>query len=145
MVVASRLFACSIASAETLLIPVPARTLVPGEQFSGSEFLQKSFEVSPIAKANYVTDSAQLESMEALRPLPAGRPIPLAFLAQKADVRKGRATVARFSTLGIEILGQLTPLRDAHAGEIVPCKNLASGLTTSAMALADGSLSVGTE
>jgi flagella basal body P-ring formation protein FlgA len=134
---------CAIANAETLQIPVPIRNISPGEQINGNEFLQKSFEVSSIAKTNYVTQQAQLADMEAFRILRGGKPVPLASLKRKAAVRKGQITVARFASFGVEIAGQLMPLKDGHEGEIIPCKNLTSGLTIEAIAMVDGSLSVG--
>jgi flagella basal body P-ring formation protein FlgA len=132
-----------MAAAETLEIPVPIKTISPGEQFKDEAFLKKSFEVSPIAKTNYVTQQAQLENMEAFRTLRAGKPIPLVFLRKKADVRKGIETVARFSSFGVEIVGQLTPLRDAHVGDVIPCKNKQSGVTIDALVMVDGTLNVG--
>jgi flagellar basal body P-ring formation protein FlgA len=134
---------CHAVNAETLRIPVPVRTITAGEQINSVEFQEKLFEVSPIAKKNYVVQQAQLSNMEAFRTLRAGKPIPLAFLRKRVDVWKGKTTVARFDSFGVQIVGQLVPLRDGYEGEIIPCKNLASGLSINATVMVDGTLSVG--
>lgn len=136
------LFGCAAACAETMSLPVPSRTIFPGQQVQQADFTEKDFEVSDVAKLNFVINLDQIENKEALKVLPMGKAIPLAALTKASDVRKGKETMAHFVADGIDIQGVLSPMRDGVAGETIPCRNPSSGLTVDAMVLADGSLSV---
>ncbi len=141
-ILALSLWGCGSAFAETMALPVPARTIFPGQTIFESDFTQKDFEVSNVAKLNFVLSVDQLQHKEASKILPVGRAIPLAALTQANDVRKGKEVVAHFIADGIDIQGVLSPLKDGIAGETIPCRNPSSGLTVDAMVLADGSVSV---
>jgi flagellar basal body P-ring formation protein FlgA len=130
------------ACAETMALPVPTRTIFPGQPIQDADFTQKDFEVSDIAKLNFVVSIDQMQDKEAAKILPVGKAIPLAALVKSNDVRKGKETIAHFIADGIDIQGVLSPLRDGVAGQIVPCRNPSSGLTVDALVMADGSLSV---
>ena len=144
-IIAGFILDCSCASAEVLLLPVPSHSIVSGEAVSGEEFVRKAFEVSAVAKPNYLTSTEQLQGMQSTQFLAAGRPVPLSAL-QKADaVRKGKNTTAIFVSEGIQIQGILVPLSDGSAGQILHCKNPQTGLIVDALVLADGNLEVTTE
>ena len=136
------LLGCVAACAETMALPVPTRTIFPGQAIQDADFAQKDFEVSDIAKLNFVVSLDQMQDKEAAKILPVGKAIPLAALAKANDVRKGKEAIAHFIANGIDIQGVLSPLRDGVAGQIVPCRNPSSGLTVDALVMADGSLSV---
>ena len=133
---------CGIAFAETMALPVPIRTIFPGQVIQDADFTQKDFEVSAVAKLNFVVSLDQIQNKEAGKILPVGKAIPLVALAKANDVRKGKETVAHFVADGIDIQGVLSPLRDGVAGERIPCRNPSSGLIVDALVMADGSLSV---
>lgn len=136
------LLGCGVACADTMALPVPARTIFPGQQIQDADFTQKDFEVSDIAKLNFVVSLDQMQDKEATKVLPVGKAIPLAALVKANDVRKGKEAIAHFIAEGIDIQGVLSPLKDGVAGQIVPCRNPSSGLTVDALVMADGSLSV---
>ncbi len=136
------LLGCAAACAETMALPVPTRTIFPGQAIQDADFAQKDFEVSDIAKLNFVVSLDQMQDKEAAKILPVGKAIPLAALAKANDVRKGKEAIAHFIANGIDIQGVLSPLRDGVAGQVVPCRNPSSGLTVDALVMADGSLSV---
>lgn len=142
IVLAAGIAGSAPALGETMALPVPARTIFPGQPIFDSDFTQKDFEVSNIAKLNFVVSVDQLQHKQASKILAAGKAIPLAALSQANDVRKGKETVAHFLADGIDIQGVLAPMKDGIAGETIPCRNPASGLTVDALVLADGSLSV---
>jgi flagellar basal body P-ring formation protein FlgA len=131
-----------IACAETMALPIPTRTIFPGQRIDEGDFRQKNFEVSSIAKLNFVVSFDQIQRKEAAKIIMVGRPVPLASLVKANDVRKGQETAAHFSEDGIDIQGVLSPLRDGVAGQIVPCRNPSSGITVDALVLENGSLSV---
>ncbi len=136
------LLCCGAACAETMALPVPARTIFPGQQIQDADFTQKDFEVSDVAKLNFVVSLDQMQDKEATKVLPVGKAIPLAALTKANDVRKGKEAIAHFVADGIDIQGVLSPLKDGIAGQIIPCRNPSSGLTVDALVMADGSLSV---
>ena len=136
------LLCCGAACAETMSLPVPARTIFPGQQIQDADFTQKDFEVSDVAKLNFVVSLDQMQDKEATKVLPVGKAIPLAALTKANDVRKGKEAIAHFVADGIDIQGVLSPLKDGVAGQIIPCRNPSSGLTVDALVMADGSLSV---
>lgn len=141
-IAAAGLLGCGAAFAETMALPVPTRTIFPGQAIQDADFTQKDFEVSDVAKLNFVVNLDQMKNKEAGKILPVGKAIPLAALAKANDVRKGKETVAHFVADGIDIQGVLVPLRDGVAGEKIPSRNPTSGLTVEAVVMADGSLSV---
>jgi flagella basal body P-ring formation protein FlgA len=130
------------ACADTMALPVPTRTIFPGQQIQDADFTQKDFEVSDTARQNFVINFDQIQNKQATKLLPVGKAVPLASLAKANDVRKGKETIAHFVADGIDIQGVLSPLKDGIAGETIPCRNPSSGLTVDALVLADGSLSV---
>lgn len=130
------------ARAETMALPVPTRTIFPGQVIQDADFTRKDFEVSGVAKLNFVISLDQMQDKEAVQVLPVGKAIPLAALAKASAVRKGKETIAHFIASGIDIQGVLSPLRDGIAGQIVPSRNPSSGLIVNALVMADGSLSV---
>ncbi len=136
------LFSISRASAEALLLPVPSHSIGSGEAVTSDEFVQKAFEVSAMAKANYLTTNDQLRGMQSSQFLVAGKPVPLAALQKAADVRKGKNTAAIFVADGIQIQGVLVPQSDGSAGETLHCKNPQTGLIVDALVRADGNLEV---
>ena len=132
----------SSAWAETLLMPVPKHNINSGEAFAEADFMQKVFEVSAVAKVNYLISIDELQGMQSTQILMAGKPIAKSSLQKSADVKKGKSTMAVFSDDGIEIQGSLIPLSDGIAGQTLRCKNPQSGLIVEALVLASGNLQV---
>jgi flagella basal body P-ring formation protein FlgA len=130
------------AQAETMALPVPTRTILPGQLIDDADFSQKNFEVSAVAKLNFVISFDQMRQKEAAKLMTAGKPVPMSAIRKANDVHKGQQTIARFSEDGIEIQGILSPLNDAVAGQIVRCRNPSSGIMVDALVLENGSLSV---
>ena len=132
----------SWAQAETLLMPVPVHNIGSGESFASSGFTQKAFEVSAVAKANFINSVEQLQGMQSTQILAAGKPVPISAVQKTSDVHKGKNTQALFSADGIQIQGVLVPMSDGSAGQTLHCKNPQSGLIVDAVVLADGNLEV---
>lgn len=130
------------AQAETLLMPVPKHNIKSGEALADVDFMQKVFEVSAIAKMNYLVSIDDLQGMQSTQILIAGRPIANSSVQKTSDVQKGKSTMAVFSDEGIQIQGVLIPLSDGIAGQTLRCKNPQSGLIVEALVLATGNLRV---
>lgn len=138
----SILSANSSLRAEAVFMPVPIHNVGTGEAFDGFEFVQKAFEVSAIAKVNFIMSLGQLQGMQSTQVLTAGKPVPLSAVQRASDVRKGKTTQAIFAADGIQIQGILVPMSDGSVGQTLHCKNPQSGLVVDAVVLANGSLEV---
>lgn len=133
----------SPAVAETRSLPVPSVTLYPGDTITAQNIGLKNFNGSQSIWRNYVLEQAALEGKLARRTLIAGAPIALAAIKDEDVVKRGIATRAVFRAGGLEITALLMPLASGASGEVIEARNMESGLTISATAMADGSLLVG--
>ena len=124
-------------------LPVLTLTLYPGDAIAPETVIDKKFKATAAGFAAYVTERRQLAGKHAKRTLVAGQPIPLSGVKERDVVRQGIAAQAVFASQGLVITTRLLPLRSASAGETVEARNPESGLIISAIAQADGTLSVG--
>jgi flagella basal body P-ring formation protein FlgA len=134
--------ACTAAAAKQLLMPVPLRTVLPGEPLQAGDFTLKLFEADDAILSSYVLDVAQLDKMAAARGLAANRPVALQALRTIYDVTKGKPTVAVYTTDAISIQGVLTPLVNAAAGQMIEARNAATGGRVKALVQSNGTLLV---
>ena len=139
-------FALSLTSGasaqEALLMPVPSRTIFPGQRLDGVNFTVKLFNVWDSARAAYVLQQDQLTGKEAIRTLAAGKPIALVSIQDAEEVKKGQATKAIYKSGDIEIQGMLVPQTGGAVGQTLRARNASSGNTVNAMVLEDGTLLV---
>jgi flagellar basal body P-ring formation protein FlgA len=129
-------------SARELLMPVPARSILPGQALKADDFRMKLFDVSDIAATRYVLDIAQLNRMAAAKGLAEGKPVPLRAIRTLHDAVKGRPTSAVYASQAIRIEAVLIPMADAAAGETITARNAATGGRVTALVLGDGTLLV---
>jgi flagellar basal body P-ring formation protein FlgA len=134
--------ATSAVLAREVMMPVPARTILPGQELEAKDFRFRLFEVNDTAMKTYVVDVAQLRRMAAAKGLPANKPVPLQAIRSVHDVRKGKPAIAIYSNDAVSIQGMLTPLVDAAAGETIEARNVATGGRVRALVQRDGTLLV---
>ena len=127
---------------DTLSMPVPLRTIYPGQNVDAVDIGKKLFTVPDVSRSTYVLQNEQLAGKEAVRTLAAGKPIPLSFVRTKEDVKKGQPTKAIYNSGTIEIQGMLMPLTGGTVGQVVQARNAASGHTVNALVLDGGTLLV---
>jgi flagella basal body P-ring formation protein FlgA len=130
------------AQAKQVLMPVPLRTILPGQPLQAGDFTLKLFEANEAVLAGYVLDPAQFESMAAARGLAANRPVALQAIRTIYDVTKGKPVAAVYSTDAISITGVLTPLVNAAAGQTIDARNAQTGGRVRALVQGDGTLLV---
>jgi flagellar basal body P-ring formation protein FlgA len=132
-----------IAAAEELtLMPVPLRTIFPGQPLDASEFTMKLFSVPESARQSYVFEKEKILHMEAARSLTAGNPVKLLAIHAIKDVKRGLPTKAVYASGQIEIQGLLLPVTDGSAGEIIETRNMFTHVVVKAEVLPDGTLLV---
>lgn len=123
-------------------MPVPTRSIFPGESLFASDFILKLFIVNEALRKSYVFEQQQFERMEATRTLQAGKPVLLRWIRTAEDVRKGQPTKTLYSSATIEIQGMLVPLSGGSVGQMVEARNPASGSVVRALVMDDGTLLV---
>jgi flagellar basal body P-ring formation protein FlgA len=129
-------------ASETLLIPVPVRTIYAGEIVNNADLTMKLFSVSETSRKTYATEVDQFSRMEAARVLIAGKPVSLRSLRNMEDVKKGQMVKAVYLNGVIEIQTTLLPLSNGSIGDIIEARNAGSGNTVRAQIASDGSLIV---
>jgi flagellar basal body P-ring formation protein FlgA len=127
---------------ERQLLPVPLRTIFPGQALVGGDFTLKLFTVSAQSRRSFVFEQGQLSDMEAARTLVAGKPIALGSLRVIEDIKKGQPTKAIYNSGGIEIQGLLMPLTGGSVGQTIEARNASSGGIVKVQILEDGTLAV---
>jgi flagellar basal body P-ring formation protein FlgA len=123
-------------------LPVPNRTIFPGESLKPSDFVKKLFNVNEGMRQAYAFDENQFDSMETARTLAAGKPVLLRSIRILEQVKKGQPTRAVYSVNAIEIQGTLVPLANGSVGQTVEARNTASGAIVHAVVQQDGTLQV---
>lgn len=134
--------AVETSATETLLIPVPLRTIYVGESVNNADLTMKMFSVSETSRKTYAIDVDQFSRMEAARVLIAGKPVSLRSLRNIEDVKKGQQVKAIYFNGVIEIQAMLLPLSNGSIGDVIEAKNVGSGNTVKAQIASDGSLIV---
>lgn len=125
-----------------MLIPVPARTILPGQELKAEDFNFKLFEVSDTALKSYVVDLQQLQRRASTKGLPANKPVALQAVRLMHDVLKGKPVIAVYSNDAVSIQGMLTPLVNATAGQTIEARNVSTGGRVKALVQRDGTLLV---
>lgn len=127
---------------ETLLLPVPMRTVFVGQSLDEAELTVKLFYVSESSRRNYVVENEQLSRMEAARTLPVGKPILLNAIRKLLDVKKGRPVKAVYQSGDIEIQGLLSPTSSGSIGQVIEARNTTSGGIVKVEVSSNGTLMV---
>jgi flagellar basal body P-ring formation protein FlgA len=127
---------------EAQLMPVPVRSIFPGESLDDSDFTLKLFNVTDALRKSYAFERNQFIRMEAVRTLVVGKPVLLRSIRTAEDVRKGQPTKAIYTSATVEIQGNLVPLTGGSAGETIEARNPASGSIVRAVVKEDGTLLV---
>jgi flagellar basal body P-ring formation protein FlgA len=124
------------------LLPVPVRSIFPGETLQQSDFAMKLFQVTEAQRLSFAFELGQLQDMEAARTLAVGKPIPLRAIKTVEDVQKGQPAAAIYVADTVEIQGTLVPLTGGSSGQTIEARNPASGSIVRAKVMANGKLMV---
>ena len=130
------------ATAEIRGLPVPAKTIPRNAIIASDQVTDRRFKVTATSIGGFATERSELIGKQARRRLPAGKPVPLAALAEPVAVRRGAAVSATYREDGFSISTSLIALRDGAAGETIDARNAATGNIVRATVRADGTLAV---
>jgi len=125
-------------------IPVPTVVIYPGAPIGNDQLTDKLFRHSITRAAVHQTRVSVIGKV-ARRVLLPGKPIPVVALKEAEAVEAGQAVAVIYSAEGIEIVGRAVPLQSGKVGDIVPVRNLDSGLVVRAVVNSDGTVRVGPE
>lgn len=126
-------------------LPVPAETIYPGQAITAAQLTGRKFQTTANSLNGIATDESEITGQEALRRLPAGKPIPLSALHAAMTVKRGATAVASYDDAGLSISMPVTILQDGAAGDVIDARNMSTGALIKVVVLADGGVKVGTE
>ena len=130
------------ATAEIRGLPVPTKTIPLNAIITGEQVTDRRFKVTATSINGFATERSELIGKQARRRLLAGKPVPLAALAEPVAVRRGAAVTATYQEDGFSISTSLIALQDGAAGETIEARNVATGSTVRATVRTDGTLAV---
>jgi flagellar basal body P-ring formation protein FlgA len=125
----------------TLEVPVPVRSLAPGEIVGPDDIRMERVHSGRIS-AFSATDPADLIGQEVKHMLLAGRPVMKQAVSPPVVIRRGQLVSLRFQDAELSISAPARALSDASVGSEVKVVNLASNLVIQGVALSNGMVEV---
>jgi flagella basal body P-ring formation protein FlgA len=118
-----------------------ARPLLRGELLDSSavEVRRMPLDKLPV---NSLSDTENLASLEAVRPLRAGVPLTLNAVRARQVVRQGQEVVIEANTAGIQVKMTGTALKSGSYGDLIPVRNRNSGRVIEAAVRNEGLVTV---
>ncbi|BAF86631.1 MULTISPECIES: flagellar basal body P-ring formation chaperone FlgA [Azorhizobium] len=126
----------------SIVLPVPAVAIYPGDTISDSMLVDRAYSVSPSDRVAVATSRQALIGKVARRGLQAGTPIPVNAYADPQVVSRGHLAPVVLQEGGLTISGFAMAMEDGSVGKIVRLKNLDSGLIIAGTVQSDGSVRV---
>jgi len=130
------------AAPESIMLPVPAVTLYPGDVISDAHLVDRAFRSA--ARVS-IDNRLAIVGKVARRTLLPGQPIPLNAVDDPKVVRRGVPTQVVFREADLVITGIVEPMQSASVNEMVKARNPDTGLTVVGVVQADGTIRVGGE
>jgi flagella basal body P-ring formation protein FlgA len=126
------------------ILPVPVITIYPGDVIKDDWLADRDFPAARgTSNSTVVTSRAAIAGKIARRTLLPGSPIPLSAVAYPKLVANGAKVRLVFEEGPLAITAYGIALQAGSAGDVIPVRNLASGMTVSGTVQADGSIRVG--
>lgn len=132
----------SLALAGGVELPVPTVTIYPGDLIGETLLVDKAFQFRPGESLPVYQGRDGLVGKVARRTLLPGKPIPLNAVREPETIAQGRAVSIVFQQGGLTIIGQGIPLQGGRTGDLIPVRNIDSGLVVKGIVQADGTLRV---
>lgn len=130
------------AAAAQQILTVPATTIYPGDTISDGVLVDRSFTGTAAQVQSYKTKREELLGKVARRTLLAGYLIPADALREPFAVIQGQAVAIVFTSGGLSITGQGTPLKSAAIGDEVDVRNSESGIVVKGRVMPDHTVAV---
>lgn len=130
------------AAPESIMLPVPAVTLYPGDVIGDAHLVDRAFR----SAARISIDSRlAIVGKVARRTLLPGQPIPMNAVDDPKLVRRGVPAQVVFRENDMVITGIVEPMQSASVNETVKARNPDTGLMVVGVVQADGTIRVGGE
>jgi flagella basal body P-ring formation protein FlgA len=153
MVAAARQFAIALCialacagpavAAEAIIeAPVPVKMIYTGQPVTPDMLVMRRFRASALRYVNYLATPQDVAGKVAKTTLVPNRPIDQGQLRAPWLIEASRPVRMYFRSNGVVIGAEAIPLQSAHAGEIIPARNRATGRVISGLVLPDGTLEV---
>jgi flagella basal body P-ring formation protein FlgA len=125
----------------TVEIPVPNRRLLPDEIVTEADLSMLSLPLQRVGTLS-IHDPAALVGQQVRRVLALGRPVPVSSIAPPRIIDRGEKVKIRLRQGALELTAEGRALSDAHQGQELRVVNLSSNKALSAVAVAEGLVSV---
>jgi flagella basal body P-ring formation protein FlgA len=135
-------FSPAPAVAEVISLPVPRETIYPGDEITVARLRQRGFERASVQEQLVATAAAQVEGATARRTLPAGQPIPRAWVGKAHVLKQGQIATAVFEAGGLRITCAVVTLEAGGEGDIIRVRNLETTATITGAVQANGLIKV---
>ncbi|WP_174219248.1 flagellar basal body P-ring formation chaperone FlgA [Microvirga sp. 17 mud 1-3] len=140
------IFAAGIAShanAQSIILPVPAVTIYPGDTIKESMLKERSFLSTFRSRAAVIETPVQLIGKVARRTLLPGEAIPTNAVDDAQLVTRGSTTQIIFQEDGLTISAIGSPLQSGSLGEQIRVRNVDTGRIILGVVQADGTVRIG--
>ena len=115
------------AAPATVVVPVVAVTLYPGDTVTANMVTERPMSVADVERGAFARYKADIVGKAVRHILIADQPVPLNAVTEATVVAKGVATRVHLTEGGLTISGFAMPLESAGAGAIIRLKNIESG------------------
>ncbi len=132
----------SAMASEVRDLPVPVATIYPDSVIASRDLRLRTFKTSPGSLTGIAVSLTEIAGKQARRRLVAGKPIPVAALAEPQVVRKGEQVSAVFTEEGLSIIATVSALENGSAGDTIRARNAATGVIVSGVVQLDGTVRV---
>jgi len=130
------------AAPESIMLPVPAVTLYPGDVIGDAHLVDRAFRAA--ARVS-IDNRLAIVGKVVRRTLLPGQPIPLNAVDDAKVVRRGVPTQVVFRENDLVITGIVEPMQSASVNEMIKARNPDTGLTVVGVVQPDGTIRVGGE
>jgi len=140
------IFAAGIAAranAQSIILPVPAVTIYPGDTIKESMLKERSFLSTFRSRAAVIETPVQLIGKVARRTLLPGEAIPTNAVDDAQLVTRGSTTQIIFQEDGLTISAIGSPLQSGSLGEQIRVRNVDTGRIILGVVQADGTVRIG--
>ena len=122
LILTASLMLAGSASAATMGLPVLSQNIATGERIDTSILTSKEIDTAKVY-ASTLTEAAQLEGMQATRPLRAGEPINRLHIKPVVDVSRNSLVSLVYRKPGMELTGNGQALEDGKIGQTIRVMN----------------------
>ena len=123
-------------------IPVPAITIYPGDVIRDGMLTERDLPADFAGRAVTILDRSSLVGKTARRTLLPGLPVSTNAVGEPKAVTTGAMVRVVFIEGGLTISTYASALQSGAVGDVIPVRNLESGLTVSGTIESDGSVRV---